>query len=65
MIPYYVEFFQQFEALLIRLNETLNRKWKPEQLTAYQTYLADVHSYIVDYIWTGQVAELNEFYAAM
>lgn len=65
MIPYYVEFFKQFEALLIKLYETLNKKWEPEQLTAYQTYLADVQDYISKYIWTGQVAELNEFCAAM
>lgn len=65
MIPYYCEFFKQFVVLLNKLYETVNKKWKPEQITAYQTYLVDVSTYITNYIWTGAVTDLNMFYTAM
>ena len=65
MIPYYCEFFKQFVVLLNKLYETVNKKWRPEQITAYQTYLVDVSNYITNYIWTGAVTDLNMFYTAM
>ena len=65
MIPFYFEFFKQFQELLTKLFETVNKKWKPEQITAYQKYIVDVNDYITNYIWNGTVTDLNLFYAAM
>lgn len=62
MIPFYLEYFQQFLALLVTLYPTVNKKWKPEQLTAYQSYLSTVSQYINEKIWTGQVTDKNIFY---
>jgi hypothetical protein len=35
MLPQYVGFFNQFLELIIKLKETVNKKWKPEQAAAY------------------------------
>jgi hypothetical protein len=61
IMPFYVAYFQQFLDLLDKLDETVNKKWKPEQLTAYQSYLYIVRQYINDRIWTGLVADKNIF----
>lgn len=47
------------------LRQTVNKKWKTEQSDAYQLFLNDLESYIRSYIFTGQVADLNVFYASM
>ena len=47
------------------LKETVNKKWKPEQITAYHAYLDSVSSYITEYIFTGVVYDSNVFYQVM
>lgn len=42
MIPYYYSYFTQFLQLVATLRETLNKKWRPDQIKAYNTYLNDL-----------------------
>lgn len=65
MMPYYQSYFYQFLDLIKILRDTVNKKWKEEQLYAYNTYLNDLESYIVNYIFTGVVYDMNQFEVAM